>query len=239
MIKFAESIDFSADCGNNTLVLQKSGGEHFMKSILSLGLFMFALSFCNIAERFTGTKDFNPAKDNSNTATAPNAKTESVADKAVLTGEMSELLTGDPLKWEEQGISWKLPKGWKKLSQDRNSLNYGSPDNAFLIASISPMADDFPVDVSTTAFYDGAVTRMKNGEVKTVKYTEIDGIKGVEFVESSPDDKSGPQRHQWIAYRKYGGQVQMLNIMLSTKGRNFEKHAPEFQAILYSMGIVK
>jgi hypothetical protein len=118
-------------------------------------------------------------------------------------------------------------------------MNYQSPDLAFLLSNISPMSDDFPVDISTKAYYDGQVTRMKNGEVKTVKYTEIDGLKGVEFVESSPEDKGDAQRHQWIAYRKYGGQVQMLNIMLSTKGSNFEKHAAEFQAILYSMGIVK
>ncbi len=210
-----------------------------MKSLLSFGLFMFAMSFCNIADKLTGSKEFKPSNDNSATATAPDSKSDAVADKAVLTAEMSELLDGDSLKWEEQGISWKLPKGWKKISQNRTSMNYSSPDNAFLLSNISPMADDFPVEISTKAFYDGAVTRMKNGEVKTVKYTEIDGLKGVEFVESSPEDKSGPQRHQWIAYRTYGGQVQMLNIMLSTKGSNFEKHASEFQAILYSMGIVK
>lgn len=208
-----------------------------MKSMLAIGLFMFAMSFCNIAEKLTGTKDFKPSNDN--TATAPDSKSDAVAEKAVLTAEMSELLDGESLKWEEQGISWKLPKGWKKLSQNRTSMNYSSPDNAFLLSNISAMSDDFPVEISTKAFYDGAVTRMKNGEVKTVKYTEIDGLKGVEFVESSPEDKGDAQRHQWLAYRKYGGQVQMLNIMLSTKGSNFEKHAKEFQAILYSMGIVK
>ncbi len=214
-----------------------------MKSLISIGLFMFALSFCNLAERFTGTKDFSPKSDDtaSNSNAAPDTKTSTDSDveKAVLTAEQSALLTGEPLKWEEQGMSWKLPKGWKKISQDRNMLNYGSPDNAFLIVSISPMADNFPADVSTNANYEAAVTRMKNGEVKNVKYTEIDGIKGVEFVESAPEDKSGPQRHQWLAFRKYGGQLQMLNLMLSTKGSNFDKHEKEFQAILYSTGIVE
>ncbi|MCW5960903.1 MAG: hypothetical protein KIS76_12135 [Pyrinomonadaceae bacterium] len=207
-----------------------------MKSLLALGIFMFALSFCGITEKLTGTKDFNPV-NNSNAE--PASKTEASAEKAVLTPDLSAKLDGEPLKWEEQGISWKLPKGWKQISKDRTMLNYASPDNAFLIASISNMADDFPVDASTEAFYTGAVTRMKNGEVKKVQYTEIDGIKGVEFIESSPEDKTGPQRHQWIAYRKYGGQTQMLNIMLSTKGSNFDNHADEFQAIMYSMGIVK
>lgn len=214
-----------------------------MKSLISIGLFMFALSFCNLSERLSGTKDFSPKSDNmnANSTNAPDTKTSTDSDveKAVLTAEQSALLTGEPLKWEEQGLSWKLPKGWRKIVQNRNMLNYASPDNAFLIVNISPMADNFPVDVSTEAFYNGAVTRMKNGEVKNVKYTEIDGVKGIEFVESAPEDKGDPQRHQWLAYRKYGGQVQMLNLMLSTKGSNFAKHADEFQAVLYSTGIVK
>ncbi len=215
-----------------------------MKILISTGIFMFALSFCNLAERFSGSKEVGSTSDNtaaSNSTNAPDKKTSdsSEVEKATLSSEQSALLTGDALKWDEQGLSWKLPKGWKKLSQDRNLLNYGSPDNAFLIVSISPLADNFPADVSTNANYEAAVTRMKNGEVKNVKYTEIDGIKGVEFIESAPDDKSGPQRHQWLAFRKYGGQLQMLNLMLSTKGSNFEKHAGEFQAILYSTEIVK
>lgn len=217
-----------------------------MKILVSIGLFMFALSFCNLTERFSGSKELGSTSDNTaapsnSTNAAPDKKTsdESEVEKASLTGEQSALLTGDPLKWDEQGLSWKLPKGWKKLSQERNSLNYGSPDNAFLIVTISPLSEDFPIDISLKANYDAAVTRMKNGEVKSVKYSEIDGVKGVEFVESAPDDKSDAQRHQWQAFRKHAGQVQMLNLMLSTKGSNFEKHADEFQAILYSTEIVK
>lgn len=211
-----------------------------MKILLSIGLFMFALSFCNITEKFTGEKSFKPTDDTPETnSTEPIGETDTEVEKAELTSEQDKLLDGETVKWEEQGLSWRLPKGWRKISKTRNMLNYGSRDNAFLIASISAMADDFPADASVKAFYDGAVTRMKNGEVRDVKYTEIEGVKGVEFVESSPEDKGDAHRHQWIAYREYSGQVQMLNIMLSTKGSNFEKHSEEFQAILYSMGIVK
>ena len=211
-----------------------------MKLLVSIGIFFFALSFCNITERFTGEKSFKPTDDNTKTETAdPTGDTDTEVEKAELTPEMDKQLDGETLKWEEQGLSWRLPKGWRKISKARNMLNYGSPDNAFLIANISPMSESFPVDASVKAYYDGAVTRMKNGELKEVKYTEIEGVKGVEFIESSPEDSGDPRRHQWIAYREYGDQVQMLNIMLSTKGSNFEKHADEFQAILYSMGIVK
>jgi hypothetical protein len=211
-----------------------------MKLLLSIGLFMFALSFCNITEKFTGKKDFKPADNTTESNSAePTGETDTKVEKAELTAEQDKLLDGEAVKWEEQGLSWRLPKGWRKIVKNRNMLNYGSSDNAFLIASISAMSDDFPVDASMKATYNSAVTRMKNGEVREVQYTEIEGVKGVEFVESSPEDKSDAHRHQWIGYRKYGDQSQMLNIMLTTKGSNFEKHSDEFQAILYSMGIVK
>lgn len=68
---------------------------------------------------------------------------------------------------------------------------------------------------------------------------EIDGIAGVEFTEAPPEGKDDPRRHQWIAYRKYLGQTQQLNVMTSTKGTNFNKHTDTFTAILYSMKAVK
>ena len=80
---------------------------------------------------------------------------------------------------------------------------------------------------------------MKQGKYETVRYLEIDGVKGVEWVEAPPEDKDGPRRHQWIGYRNYLGQNQMLNVMLSTKGTNFEKHKDNFPAIMYSMKIPK
>ena len=200
---------------------------------------MFALSFCNLAERFTGQKDFKPAPDSTESNDAPK-QDEVEVEKAKLTPEMSELLDGEELKWEEQGLSWKLPKkGFGKISQTRTMLNYGSPGTGFLIVNISPMAGDFPTDKSIEAYYTSAIEQMKNGKYKEVKYTEIDGLKGVEFIETPPEDKGDPQRHQWISYREYGGQTQMLNVMVSTNGNNFEKQADKFQAILYSMGIVK
>lgn len=67
----------------------------------------------------------------------------------------------------------------------------------------------------------------------------IDDVKGVEWTETIPEDKSGPRRHQWIAFRNYLGQNQQLNMMLSTKGSNFEKHRDDFPAVMYSMKIAK
>lgn len=212
-----------------------------MKILLSAALLFLALSLCNITERFTGSSDQpdQARPTDGTTETNSSEQPDAEVEKAELSAEQDKLLDGETVKWEEQGLSWRLPKGWRQMSKTRNSLNYGSPDNAFLLVNIAGMSDDFPVDTSVKAFYDGQVNRMKNGEVKEVQYTEIEGVKGVEFVESSPEDEGDPQRHQWIGYRTYGDQVQMMNVMLSTRGSNFEKHADEFQAILYSMGIVK
>jgi hypothetical protein len=96
------------------------------------------------------------------------------------------------------------------------------------------MDDSFPTDSSIQAFYDQAETRMKHFEVDELKWVEIDGLRGVQFRESNPEKPDGFRRLQWLAYRKYAGQVQMINIMLSSNGRGFPKHQDEMYGVLYS-----
>ena len=114
----------------------------------------------------------------------------------------------------------------------------GGGDLASLIVSISPMGEDFPTDISLKAFYDGAVTRKKNGEVEDVRWLEIDGMKGVAFREAMPEGADDPRRLQWLTYRKFAGQTQMVNLMLATAGRSFEKNQDTFYGILYSTKLV-
>jgi hypothetical protein len=99
------------------------------------------------------------------------------------------------------------------------------------------MGESFPTEVSLNAFYDGAKTRAKNGEVDELKWLEIDGLKGVQFRESVPEQEDGIRRLQWLAYRKYAGQVQMVNLMLSSSGKGFTKHEDTMYGILYSTKI--
>ena len=210
-----------------------------MNLLLSLGALVVALSFCGLSERLQGlTGSSNsgantPASNSSGPGAAKaekpklSAAQQSIADAATET------------TWDDQGISWKLPAGWKKMDVKKESFNYQSPDNAFLLVNISVMPDNFPMDVSLNAYHEQALQQLKNGKYEAVKLVEIDGIPGVEFVEAMPEDKSGPRRHQWIGYRNYLGQKQQLNVMTSTKGTNFEKHTDDFQAILYSMKATK
>lgn len=215
-----------------------------MKLFFSLSLFVFALSFCNLSERLSkltgaGSNNQNSSADASSNS-SKNSTAAEIVEKPQLTDRQQLVLNnGQEVKWDDQRISWTLPKSWKKMSVGKTMFNYRSPDLAFLIASISPMPDTFPSEASLKATYESALEQLKNGKYENVRYLEIDGVKGVEFSETMPEDKSGARRHQWIAFRSYLGQKQQLNTMLSTKGSNFEKHRDDFPAILYSMKIAK
>ena len=213
-----------------------------MKNFVSLSLLIFALSFCNLSERLSKLR--GDTSGNQNTATnapadSPKTSTnDEPVEKPELTIAQQEVLDGgEEIKWDEQGIVFTLPKGWKKMNVGKTAFNYGSPDRAFLIGTISVMPDDFPSETSLTAQYDSALQQLKNGKYENVRYLEIDGIKGVEFVETMPEEKTDPRRHQWIGFRNYLGQNQQLNLMLSTGGNNFEKHRDDFPAVLYSAKI--
>ncbi len=211
-----------------------------MKSLLSIGLIAFALTFCNLGERLKQLSGSGAGNSNTSTGSTKTSASEGDVEKPELTSSQQAIADGGTeVKWDDQGISWKLPAAWKKMSVMKESFNYGSPDNAFLIASISVMSDSFPSDVSLKATYESALEQLKQGKYEKVRYLEIDGVKGVEWWEAMPEEKDGPRRHQWIAFRRYQGQNQQLNIMLSTKGSNFEKHRDDFPAVMYSMKIPK
>jgi hypothetical protein len=143
--------------------------------------------------------------------------------------------SGKRVVWEDQGMGWVLPAGWNKMTVSKKMFNYGSPATGFLIVNISSLGESFPTDVSLKAFYDGQVKRKNDGEVDLVRYLEIDNIKGIEFIEAMPEDKGDPRRYQWIGYRNYNNQVQMINVILSTDGSKFNDKSDTFGAILYSM----
>ena len=200
-----------------------------MKQIPTILVLGFALSLCNL-----GTK----LKSASKSAGSEKSSSSSSAEKAKPTDAQTQALAGgQEAKWSRQGMSWSVPQKWKEDSSEFQQLVWSSPggdEAAHLIVSISPMDDSFPTDSSIQAFYDQAATRMKHFEVDELKWVEIDGLKGVQFRESNPEKPDGFRRLQWLAYRKYAGQVQMINIMLSSNGRGFPKHEDEMYGVLYS-----
>ena len=216
-----------------------------MRSLLAFGVLSFALTFCGLQDKLKSlsgspSSNSNAGSNNSNGTAPPNTTGAPTAEKAKPSVTQQAVIDGGTeTKWDDQGLSWKLPSGWKKMTATKDSFNYSSPDNAFLLVNISTLGDSFPMEISLKAYYEQAMAQLKNGKYESVKMVEIDGIAGVEFVEAPPAGKDDPRRHQWIAYRKYLGSVQQLNVMTSTKGSNFAKHEDDFPAILYSMKAVK
>jgi hypothetical protein len=203
--------------------------------ILALG---FALSLCNLTNKLKPSTNSGGPGKSSSTSSGPDVDAEQATPTAAQT---AALAGGQTAKWDAQGMSWTVPAKWAESSNESKSLLWRSPggsEAANLIVSISPMDESFPTDISIRAFYDGAKTRAKNGEVDEVKWLEIDGLKGVEFREANPEKPDGIRRLQWMAYRKYNGQVQLVNLMLSSDGMGFSKHQDELYGVMYSTKIV-
>jgi len=206
-----------------------------MKNLLVLLLLGFALSLCNLSGRFK--------KDSS--SSGPSASGGGTSSKSAEHGQATAQQTaalagGQEIKWERQGMSFMVPPKWTELSNESKSFVWHSPgggDAATLNVNISPMDESFPTEASIQAFYDGAKTRAKNGEVDELKWVEIDGLTGVQFREATPEKSDDFRRLQWLAYRKYLGQVQMINLMLASTGKGFDQHKDAMYGILYSTKI--
>ena len=201
-----------------------------MKHILVLLLLGFALSLCNLSERFKKSSSTSGSSSSSSSS-------ERSAEHGQATSEQAAALAGgQQIKWDRQGMSFTVPPKWTELENESKSFLWhsGGSGAASLNVSISPMDESFPTDASIQAFYDGAKTRAKNGEVDELKWVEIDGLTGVQFREANPEKPDGIRRLQWLAYRKYLGQVQMINLMLASEGKDFDRHKDAMYGILYS-----
>jgi hypothetical protein len=201
-----------------------------MKNILLVVLIAFALSLCNLSERFK--------KGSSSSGPTSSGGTSRSAEPAKATAEqLAALAGGREVKWEKQGMSWTVPPNWTEQTNESKSFVMRSPGGggaASLIVSISPMDEKFAVESANEASFQQAESRARNGEVDEVKWVEIDGLKGVQFREANPEKPDGHRRLQWLAYRKYTGQVQGINIMLASEGKDFERHKNAMYGILYS-----
>ena len=210
-----------------------------MKQIPILIVLGLALTLCNLTGKFKKADNSNGSGTSSGTSSGSSSSSGSGgAEKAQPTaGQTAALAGGQTVSWDQQGISWTLPPNWKKDTDEAKSFGWSSPggfDAAHLIVNISPMDENFPSETSLNAYYDSSKSRMKNGELDEVKWIELDGLKGVQFREANPEKPDGFRRLQWLAYRKYAGQLQMVNLMLSTYGKDFARHQDAMYGILYS-----
>jgi hypothetical protein len=212
-----------------------------MKSFFVFGILFFALTFCGITDRIKQAVDETSETAESTNKAETNSDASESGDgdvaKAELSARHKEILEGGKdVKWDEQGITFTVPSGgWNKMDVKKESFNYGSPGTGFLIGTISPMPDSVPGETSLKAQHTQALEQLKNGKYENVRWLEIDGVKGVEWVEAPAEDKGSPRRHQWIGFRNYQGQNQQVNMMVSTDSGKFDDKKDTFAAILYSM----
>src|SRR5215213_3654161 len=163
-----------------------------MKTILALVLLGFGLSLCNLSERL-----HKPSSNSGPSSSGGGASSKSAEHGQATAEQAAALSAGQQVKWERQGMSWTVPAKWTQLENESKSFIWRSPggdDAASLNVNISPMDDRFPTESSIQAFYDGAKTRAKNGEVDELKWVEIDGLTGVQFREANPEKPDGFRR---------------------------------------------
>ena len=207
-----------------------------MKNALAIIALVLVVAACNLTNKLKTNSNSN-SSSSSSSSNPSKIGDDPVEKPAPTAAQTAAIANGQDVKWDQQGISWTLPAGWKKQDVSTNSFSYGS-NGVFLIVSISPMAPDFPTDMSLNANHESAKVRKKNGEVDEIKWLELDGARGVEFRESKPQMADDFRRLQWLTYRKFGGQTQLVNVMLSTSGGKFDSRSDEMYGILFSTKIV-
>ena len=204
-----------------------------MKNVLLVLLIAFALSLCNLSQRFKkGSTSSGP--------TIINGSGRSVTPGKPTAEQTAALAGGQEVKWDKQGMSWTIPPEWTEQTNDSRMFMMRSPGGgsaASLIVTVSPTELGIATESSIHSFFQQAEARAKNGEVDELRWVEIDGLKGVQFREANPERPDDPRRLQWMTYREYTGQVQLISLMLASQGKDFERHKNAMYGILYSTKI--
>jgi hypothetical protein len=216
----------------------KSQDGYTMKNALALITLVMVVAACNLSSKLKTNNNSSSSSSSSSGGNPTRIGDDPVEKPAPTSAQLAAIANGQDVKWDQQGISWTLPAGWKQQSPPTNNSFQWGNNGAVLIVSISPMAADFPTDMSLNAFHEGAKVRNKNGEVDELKWLELDGARGVEFRESKPQMADDFRRLQWMTYRKFGGQTQLVNFIFSTSGGKFDSRSDEFYGILYSTKLV-
>lgn len=173
----------------------------------------------------------------SNPSTASDAGGEAVERPEPTGAQTAALAGGQTFNWDQQGITWTFPAKWKKVKAETEQMTWSSGDGGFMTVSISTFDENFPADISLKAMYDQNKGLKKNGKIDELRYLELDGLKGVQYRES-PEKDDDFKRLMWLAYRKYAGQTQLVNVNISTNKKTFPKLQDEFYAVLYSTKLV-
>ena len=165
--------------------------------------------------------------------------TDSGIEKPVLTAEQKEIIAdGKELIWKENGLKWTIPESWNKLLERPDFLTYGLPSSGTMFVSLTPAESLEQAESINKKHYDRQLENAGKGLVEQVRYLEIAGIKGVEFIEKVPTGE-GWRRYMWLAYREFNGKPQMIQVVCGFKEPGFEKNRAICASVLYSMEQLK
>ncbi len=208
-------------------------------AVVAIGVLGFGFYYASSQAPSSNAPSNRPATSGPSASSPSSSSGDKTYETPDPTPEQSNTVAdGQTIVWSDQGIGFMVPPKWTKQMEEKTTYSWSAPGyGAHLIVSVSPMGNDFPTDASVDAFYQQAMQRMTNGEVREVKRMELDGLKGVQFYEDTPSNKDDPQRLQWLGYRNYLGQTQMVNITLSSKGSEAEKYEDTLYGILFSATI--
>ena len=204
-----------------------------MKKFLAL----FALLSVALACNLMGRKGSN-TNSSSSSGTSTTTDGEPVEKANPTAAQQAAIANGQTVTWDQQGITWTLPAGWRKIEQRNESFSFGG-GGAFLTVSVSimPQMADL-TDTSIKAMHEAAKTQQKIGKYDEARWLEIDGLRGVSFRESLQERPDDIRRLQWQAYRTYAGSTQLINVILSTNSGDFSKHQDALYGVLYSTKVV-
>src|ERR1044071_2116376 len=122
-----------------------------MRNLIALTVLVLVVAACNLSSKLKSNKNGDASSSSSSSSTSNNPTKigdDPVEKPAPTDAQVAALVNGEDVKWNEQGISWTLPPGWKKQTVTTDTFNYSLGTQVFLIVSISPMAPDMPTDIS-------------------------------------------------------------------------------------------
>ena len=204
------------------------GGGVLVVALAVGGVFYFSRQ----AQQTASARSTEALKGLTGTSTSAGAEAEAPSPTAE---QQAAIAGGQTAEWEQQEISWTVPQKWKKYTAESQSFMWRSPgswDAASLIVSVAPMGADFPTEISLQSYYDSF--KRDKQKYTDVRWIKLGGVKGVMFREASPEGADDPQRLQWLGYRDYKGQKQLVNIMLASQGKYFAQHEDTMYGVLYS-----
>src|SRR5215470_13447430 len=95
-----------------------------MKPLVAVVLIGFALSLCNLSEKF---HKGNSNSGSSSTSGSSSSGGGAAAEPGRATAEqIAALGGGQPAKWDRQGMSWTVPPGWTEQENESKSFLWRS-----------------------------------------------------------------------------------------------------------------